>query len=192
MKITELTGIKNTRFNAELDQEEEAGYEEFPRENLRAAVQELIRQGWEVLGKGYFSYVVTRPGLPYVVKLSYSDRGYRKYLEFVRANANNPHVPKVRGLGVRLRPDIYAIRIENLEPLTSWKDPLLRKYVSPELPADFDSLFHPRNEEFLKTNHPELRKVIDYIERTAFENDLNWTNVMRRGDTLVITDPFAF
>lgn len=192
MKITELTGIKNTRFNAELDQEEEEGYDEVPRENLRAAVQELIRQGWEVLGKGYFSYVVTRPGLPYVVKLSHSDRGYRKYLEFVRANANNPHVPKVRGLGVRLRPDIYAIRIENLEPLTSWKDPFLRKYVSPELPADFDSLFHPRNEEFLKTNHPELRKVIDYIERTAFENDLNWTNVMRRGDTLVITDPFAF
>ena len=190
MRINELTGIKQSSFKRAIDAAEPD--EEFDDSNAGAlsdAVNQLRLQGWRVIGKGYYAYVLKAPVKDYVIKLSYGDSGYQKFLKFIRSNPGNPHVPRIRGLGVKLSPDVYAIRMEQLIPITR-TDPVLAQYIAPGLPVEFDSIWHEDNIDFLKASHPELYQTFVSLYRMDPDNDIDYTNVMRRGDTLVITDPF--
>jgi hypothetical protein len=196
--ITELTGFKqHPAYLAVKDLEHgtpDDGNTEYDPEKMGTVTQQLEKLGWHPIGSGYYAQVFENPSKPYVLKIFVNDDFYLKYLRIIKANKNNPHVPRIFGNPVKITPTVSAVRLEKLIPLTGDTDPIFKKYVDPSLPPELDYAFdiEDENQKFAKKYHPELVKLMKVINRAAGmggDNDLNYHNVMRRGDTLVITDP---
>lgn len=77
----------------------------------------LEKQGYQLLGAGYYATVMNKPGTPHVLKLfDHTDKGYLEFVALAMAT-NNPHFPQFRGKPMRITKDYYAIRMERLKPV---------------------------------------------------------------------------
>jgi hypothetical protein len=197
MRISELTGYKqHPAFKAAQQLGGDTGlndksYSQKEKKNLSTHLATL---GWTLIGHGQFSLVYANPKFDYVLKIFTQDTpGGIEWLEYVVANQKNPFLPRVYGKMWRISATAYAVRMERLMPFKSKTDPVFAKYIDPELQSrHWEEIFVEENTEFLETNWPDLAAAFETILELSQYNgddDLNLSNIMKRGDSLVITDP---
>jgi len=197
MRINELTGYKqHPAFQAAQQLGSDPGlndksYSRKEKKNLSTHLAEL---GWTLIGHGQFSLVYGNPKFNYVLKIFTQDTpGSIEWLEYVVANQNNPFLPRVYGKMWRISHTAYAIRMERLMPFKSKTDPVFAKYIDPELQSrHWEEIFVEENTEFLEANWPDLASAFETIldlSQYNGDDDLNLSNIMKRGNSLVITDP---
>jgi len=197
MRISELVGAKKhpafkaaKAFAAKPDDIWDNSYSPAEFDNLSKQLKKL---GWRPAGNGTYAAVYENPKFNYVLKIfTHEDVGYKQYLNYIIANQSNPFVPKLRGKMVKLSATAYAVRMEQLMPIED--DSIFKKYIDPK-PASkhmgtvIKKVFGKSNQPFLKKNFPQL---YDMTRQPFNLDDLETeNNIMRRGNTIVITDPAA-
>jgi len=196
--LTELTGVKqHPAYQAVKDLETgkpDQGNTQYNPKKMGTVTQQLAQIGWHPIGSGYWAQVFEHPDKPYVLKIFMDDPYYLRYLQIIKANKDNPHVPRIFGNPVKITPMVNAVRLEKLTPLTGESDPILKKYVDPELPPElmYALDIEGENQEFAEEHHPKLVQLMQALEpifSSRGDSDLHHENVMKRGDTLVIIDP---
>lgn len=160
-------------------------------------LQDYMKElGFEYINKGKYGAVFDKPGADYVVKIIKDDSCYLDFVRYCKDNQNNPHLPKIKGNIIKLGHRGYLVRLEKLTPLSpaEFKETgifeFLRKYedkfwMSPDerkLASDFEE----QNKKMANT-------LIELKERTPMDChfDLHEDNVMKRGNTYVIIDPYS-
>lgn len=200
MKINELVGAKNhPAFKAaqEIGTEPIVGVSTYSRNEQKNLTTHLANLGWTLLGTGHYALVYGNPKYNYVLKVfSAENSDWIKYFNYIRQNQDNPFVPRIKGGLVKLSDTAYAMRMEKLTPLTGYHDPIVRRYIDPETytrHSDVDDIFTDENRPFLLENYPQLLKLWEDIWEVAAQSkgnyDIHEENIMKRGNTLVITDP---
>lgn len=184
--------------------------------NIPSSIQDaryiLKNHGYKVLGVGSFATVFAKPDDPWVLKLfSKYDTGYLKFINLSNTMKGNPHIPKFRGKLINVNDNYYAIRMEKLDPVAlltltpEQKETIIKFFwlvdILHQRTHNADS-FHgmypikklkermPKILELLKEQPkllPTLKKIVK--TGTSREFDLGDSNIMLRGDTIVITDP---
>lgn len=184
-------------------------------------IRKLSQSGFDIktLGIGAYAVVFSHPNKNYAYKVvTTSDYGYLKFLRYVKSNQDNPHLPKIYGrpLSVKMplrkknpwmSGNFLIIKMEKLTPATSkTATPTFEKidfYVNTF--SDFvggyltltDLEYHEQKIMYdIERNWPELADVLQWIAKNQSPNDgvdidLHNENVMMRGGTLVVTDPFS-
>lgn len=156
----------------------------------------LADSGYKLLGSGFFANVWAKPGERFVIKVGNNDTINDCYLDFLKfiQGKQSPHLPKIGR--IRNYDGWYIIPIERLEPLhlpTNRED---AQFVH----AYWKCYKRFKKEEFCKQadegkiKYPDLTEILEQI-RDEFINtcglDIGYTNMMLRGNTLVITDPLG-
>lgn len=194
MRLNELTGYKNSNLYktaSSLSTSKGDTDTAYDPNSMEAVNAELKKYGWTFAGKGYYSNVFENPKYDYVLKV-FIDPKYEKWLKIISDNQSNPHMPRIRGKSIKLNNEAKAARIEKLQPLTGYDDPILKLYSAPGSDANFDAVFETEEGwNFLSENFPQLIDALNLASASVVggDLDLNWTNVMKRGNTLVVTDP---
>ena len=141
-------------------------------------------------GAGGQGTVFKRYGDPYVIKVFYRDSNYLKYLKYVLAHQDNPHVPKVRGKPMKITPEAYAVRLEELQPVAP-RDENEKQLVDSIINTLTWGRF--KQNSYIRLEEPELYKMLLDLAKIYGdhnETDLIQANIMQRKDgTIVITDP---
>jgi hypothetical protein len=189
MKVNELVGYKNKPEYQAFKNPPKV--EPGPGENaqLQAIVDKLNELGYKQynIGSGYYAYVYARPQDNYVIKVFREDPGYATFLNYVTKNANNPYVPKLKGKIIKL-PNKYSI--VRLEKLTRIDVDLFKKIEF----AAFNE-FDKQTVAEIEGQYPGLLDFVRSLIKMAHSNDVDYdlhrSNIMMRGDTPVIIDPFA-
>ncbi len=182
MKLNELHGIK--KMKSGLDQ----------IDDLSELDAMLKTHDFNMTYKGSHSRIYTNPKLDYIVKVFKNDPCYMKFISFALKNQNNPHLPKIKGKIIKLSDDISAVRIERLSLMKS------EEYLETGM-RDFlfdlnDGILDGHNEaaeEFERSNSDFADTCYILYRQLASpcEFDFGYDNIMKRGSTYVITDPFA-
>ncbi|RYD61313.1 MAG: hypothetical protein EOP83_17335 [Verrucomicrobiaceae bacterium] len=158
-------------------------------------VEFMVKKGFTVLGQGQWGAVFDHPDFKrrYVLKL-FSDRYYEAFVNACIVHPGNPHLPRFFGKVMKVTDTARMVRIEKLKPFNS----------------------DQRTEEFLDDVGFEIaeRGRITRMQTLAAENlglsellptmlslgenlpegaiyDIHAENIMKRGNTLVITDPWG-
>lgn len=167
-----------------------------PISNL-AELEELMQSlGFQVLDGGEYSLVFTREGMDQVVKV-YNDACYDSFIKFCKEHPNNPYLPKFRGNGVRINSKARMIRIERLTPL-----PRQASGASGPEFAQLQLLYNisknPNPEDLAMWDLDDEKKAIidTFAALRAYISDgcrldIHDANIMMRGKTPVIIDPFS-
>jgi hypothetical protein len=202
MKINELVGIKKhpayqaaQEFGTAKLDPDETGYTAAQADNL---TNQLKSYGWTLAGYGYSSLVFKNPKFNYVLKVfESSNKDWINFANYAMRHQDNPFVPKFMGKIRRISPSAYAVRMELLEPIKDWS--FYNQYVAPEIQqskrnnnVNWNDVFWHKNEAFLQQKYPQLFQVVDFLNNLPTHRgdlDLHDDNFMRRGNTLVITDP---
>jgi hypothetical protein len=196
MKLKELTGYKNLpayQAITNLDKgKPQPGVSSYNIGKMNTVVEKLAALGWNSLGSGHYAKVFSNPTKSYVLKIFQQDYGYEKYLDIIRKNKGNPHVPILygRGVPVQLTPKVSAIRMEKLQSVT---EDIIDLYVDPEYEFEptVEDIFSEENEMYLKKRFPDLYKLVKQISGADTDWDMHENNVMARGNVLVIIDPLS-
>jgi len=129
------------------------------------------------------------------------DKAYIDFIKMVLANPNI-HFPKFRGRLIKINNFYYAVRMEKLKTTRSTKisgiiDEYLR-YGRDMLEYGEERKKQIERYETYKNilkyfeKEPELKKACDIIISNLFPkyyNDVHDSNIMKRGSTIVLTDP---
>lgn len=207
LQLDELTGYRSNPVYKLLQQSK----------HIDGFIDGLEEEGFEVntLGQGYFAVVFERPGGKDVYKLfTAKDKGYLSYLQFVKQNQNNPHVPKIYGGLMRVKmplndskhhgEDWILVRIEKLSDRGNHPElnsVTMNHYISsqPDFTSRHQSSKLPMKPNALKAfekKYPQMAQVLKWIASNGNRNgvtiDLHGDNYLFRGDTVVITDPFSY
>lgn len=198
MKLEELTGYKNTELYKKASQlkpakrewESDSFYDE---KSMNEIADELKKGGWNPVGTGYYSMVFENPKYPYVLKV-FVDKDYSRWLNAIHKIQSNPYVPKIRGKSIRLNSKAKAARLEKLDSLLGENDPIFRNYVPPGVEPTLDNVIGGNKDvlQFQKEHHPGFAQALKLAHSLLGKYrslDLHIGNFMKRGDTLVITDP---
>jgi hypothetical protein len=202
MKLLELTGIKNLS-----DKE------------ITDIITELIKKKYKLLGVGMCGVAFDNPKKPNeVIKFWFNDPGYEHFLIFAQS-IKSPHIIKVIKRGsITLNLDTPIIikyaRLEKLTPFIHHGKPEKIDNINLEsfthilnltlhLPVDefIEGFYFKFNSIYGKFEQPKLSKetinfmhVVKQIHDKLHEFetwDLHAENRMKRGNTLVITDPYS-
>lgn len=219
MKLSELTITQQMR------QADQDSLSMAPPDALKKI---LTKNGWRSLGVGAEGAVAEHPQKAYVLKIFADQSAYQHFVDFVKKNQTNPHLPRfsrytrqVPGL-----PYMY-VRMEKLSKIT--QNTLLKKYMNHLLMMstmgdahDIDMLNPDLQDKVMdwllehQYDVPDLRDadlqpkifelaggypphtwtdVLDLLGTHSQDWELHvWDmhpgNFMRRGNTLVIADPY--
>lgn len=198
MKIDELVGYKNKpEYKAFASEPATAqGLKSWERDDAEVSKMQTILNklddlGYKQysLGSGFYARVYARPQDDFVIKIFRQDPGYSRFLNYVFEHAKNPYVPKLKGKIIKLPNNYSLVRIEKLKRIdvdlfngilfaaNNPHDKPLIKTVNQTYPGLLDFI-------------AELKDMVKYSGNTiAF--DLHRNNMMMRGETPVIIDPFA-
>jgi hypothetical protein len=196
MKLSELTGVKQYL-------------------KPDATVHDVLKEkGYSPVGRGMYATVYAHPQLPYVLKIfKVEDHAYLNFVKMVKKH-NNDHFPKFRGLPMRIpNTEYYGIRMERL---TEWEPNTREDKLENRLDKALvhisglvDDLPDWRKISTLPDDQVTKKLLSDFFERwpqfldalillQEFERttrevyfDLHSGNIMKRGSTPVITDPFS-
>lgn len=159
--------------------------------NRLSADQILDKAGYKRLGNGAFGAVYEKPGVDYVLKVfSSTDRAYIDFIKLVKSYPNK-HFPKFIGKVVKVN-DVYsAIRMEKLSGMHNHNVANLMQqycvYRNVKGRIGYERLVDVLD---WLSEAPELKTALDLIlDNLAYELDLRTDNIMKRGNTYVITDP---
>lgn len=169
----------------------------------------LLNAGWTYTGSGSFGTVFNHPQKNYVIKLvTTRDYAYWDFASAVNKNPN-PFWPRFRGAPIRISPKYFAVRMEMLSDI----DTKSRLYSAYAYTRDFLNGFHTilTSEHDPKSKKKYIKDLIDEHRHGIhdFENlypdatntlmeiaqgggyalDIKWSNVMARGDHIVLIDP---
>ena len=180
----------------------------------------LKDHGWNILGTGYEATVAEKPGAPYVLKIFPQVSKYVQFVQFCQQHADSEHLPRFSRY-VRPVPHtrFSYVRMEKLKPVR--EAALLSTYAEylcavdqvfrseDRTPVfwnhamsrwDLDEL--PEKQGYTdvaacaQQAPPEWSKLIEQLVKLMQAEhikqfDLHSENMMLRGGTLVITDPFV-
>ena len=194
MRISELykpPAVDQLRQEINKSSDEDLHLHGWKKKGWRWVVQKLMKDhGFEKLGHGSYASVFIHPKYPFVLKLFVKDSGYLDWLRFVKANQNNPHVPKIRGGLVKITDRFYAVRLERLHP--NWQQFIEKDASNQELEAAIQSWNRdqPPTMEF----NSDVQAIVDALkaaEKKGQELDLWAQNIMVRDSDkkIVIVDP---
>jgi hypothetical protein len=186
MRLSELKGYKNEPLYIILQNST----------NISEFIENLEANNYKeyMIGSGFFSGVFARPQDNYVIKIFQNDKGYNKFLKYILQNQNNPHIPKIKGKPITLLKKYKIVRIEKLSPITT-----------PEQEEIFNKLYHYINRKYpngkadnqseikytIKNKYPNIIPILEIMIDNKTILDFHKENMMFRGDTPVITDPYA-
>lgn len=161
-------------------------------DRLSGIEQKLASIGWNRVGLGAYGIVFKNPKYPYVIKVFSDDPNYYTWFEFMRANQDNPHIPKIIGYRAILDDRALAIRLEKLYSIDIDQFKAVNE-IDKRIQYSKGTSREAEVLEFLENKYPEYSKLIALIkllhEKTPWL-DLHADNVMQRSDgTIVITDP---
>jgi hypothetical protein len=180
----------------------------------------LTDHGWNILGSGFEATVAEKPGAPYVLKVFPANSKYIQFVKFCQAHSANPHVPRFSRY-VRPVPHttFSYVRMEKLKPVR--EATLMNSYAEylcavdqvfrskDRSPVfwnhamsrwDLDELPEKQGYSDVATcaaQAPEswtrlIEDLINLMQAQGMEQfDLHPDNMMLRGPTLVVTDPFV-
>lgn len=158
---------------------------------LQTVIDKLDGLGYKQysLGMGYYAKVYARPQDNFVIKIFRNDPGYAQFLKYIQDNANNPYVPKLKGKIVKLPNHFSLVRIEKLKTIP------FEIYQQISFAAEH---FHDKNlTNEINQKYPGLLDFIASLKGIVKDSqgrihfDLHRSNMMIRGETPVITDPFV-
>jgi hypothetical protein len=176
--------------------------------------------GWKVLGTGFEATVAEKPGKPYVLKVFPKSSKYTQFVKFCQHHSDSPYLPRFSRY-VRPVPHttFSYVRMEKLKPVR--EGTLMNSYAEYLCAVDQVFKSQDREPTYwnhamsrweldeLPEKHgytdvaacaqqaPEAwRELIEeLVSLMQSENmkqfDLHPENMMLRGSTLVITDPFV-
>lgn len=176
--------------------------------------------GWNILGTGMEATVAEKPGAPYVLKVFPATSKYVLFVQFCQQHAHNPHLPRFSRY-VRPVPHttFSYVRMEKLKPVQETM--LMRSYAPYLCAVDHVFRSEDRSPVFWnhamsrwdldelpeKRGYADLaacaqkapaswRQVVEQLvqlmqAQQMKQFDLHSNNMMLRGSTLVITDPFV-
>lgn len=181
MKINELTGYKSKP-------EYQATKDTSLISTLQKKLADLGYKKYE-LGSGIFAVAYARPGDDFILKVYQTDRGYDDFLKFVKDNSGSPFVPRLKGKPIHLPNNFTIVRIERLTEMSMddymainhflyTTSPMIRKVSEYELAKKYPGLM-----EFLV-------KLRDNAKQQGMALDLHMGNIMMRGNTPVVIDPY--
>jgi hypothetical protein len=181
MKIDELVGYKNKP-------EYQATKSTSFISDLQKKLQDLGYKKYE-LGSGIFGVTYARPGENFILKVYQTDRGYDSFLKFIKDHAGSPFVPKLKGKPIHLPNNFTIVRMERLEEMSMdaymainhflySTSPIIRKVSTTELDTHF-----PGFTDFL------LELKADAAQKNM-ALDMHMGNIMMRGNTPVVIDPY--
>lgn len=178
----------------------------------------LISAGFKMLGSGSYGSVFKRDGDSQVLKVFGKDPGYLKWVAFCRSNPGNPYLPKFNSKPIRVKDEVFGIRMEQLEKNSDptvayllgglaqyYEELIVRRIQDGPKPAADAAPWLNHSLSFLRMAAPKLgihlpgwetdehlAVVLKFLHTFGDEVDLGEaSNVMRRGDQIVITDPLA-
>lgn len=184
-----------------------------PGRGENSAEKRLQNWGYEKAGSGTFSDVYTKPGTNKVLKVfDDDDRGYLQFIRFVKRNPS-PHYPAFLSKLVKVSHWIYAIRIEKLTSIDgnyhgvskqdlsdiirkmSWYDSW-DQMITDTMERQGENIKQEILEllKYFQKNQPGLLDAVRLLYSNAkkkTEIDLHDENIMLRGDTIVISDPWV-
>ena len=168
------------------------------------------KAGWTVIGRGGAGVVLGKAGSKEVYKLFYDNpgnHGYLAYTEFVKANPNNPYVPKITFGPIKLEntttdelhpKDLYLVKMEKLSPVKNTNDMRFEQYIDKKHKrTDTDTHHLDLDEEpslfdhamaSLEKHDKNFKKIYNFAGASI---DLGPENVMFRDNQLVLIDPMA-
>jgi hypothetical protein len=166
-------------------------------ELLNAYMQKL---GYENIGAGLDAQVFAKETgpvkkilMPESGDISTAENSFLAFYNYCQANARNPHLPKFLKInkdieldGERFR-QITMERLQEVDP--DYDDMIMDMVESIEAGQPLDPQYK-KHAGFYQT----LKSVIDTGRKSGFEIDImdfNNSNVMQRGNTLVIADPWT-
>lgn len=147
---------------------------------------EMAKKNFKKLGNGFYGSVYHNPKHSYVIKVFSKDNGFLTWMQFVKQNQQNPHVPKLKSKVMDLNKNFHIVRMELLKPISqkqndefislvfnTMDDIQLKKPVTNKWIAQIAEIFN-------KYNH-----MLDDLDAGS--------NIMIRPSTneVVVTDPFA-
>jgi len=155
---------------------------------------------YEYLSEGASSVVFEHPTKPYILKVFQNDDAYFNYFEFCLCNQNNPFIPKVKPVLLH-GPNSGIVKIEKLFPIDKrdrfalkamqWVEAELYLGDKIGLPKFNEDLYHKEIGEWIK-NNPAFVSLAKHLRSrtkgTGLHFDFHESNIMKRGDQLVITD----
>jgi hypothetical protein len=197
MKLDELLGAKSALSSIR------QGYEDDPLS--QPVTRYMTGLGFKLLSSDddSFSRVYGEPTGRYVVKVfTVEDLGYLHFLEFCKRYGQSPHLPQFYGGRVDLTKHtgvpVYAVRMENLEPV-HWESEASNRLQS--LVWAIRDVWGKGSEYFVEEyGHWFPKSLIEVVHALIHEArntdasirvDLHSRNYMQRNGTIVIVDPYA-
>lgn len=175
-----------------------AGYKSLASDrSIKEVIEELVAKGKIKVNTGLMAATIEPKDKPYVYRVWTRDRGYDIFLEYLEENPNNPHLvkvlSKVREIDVNFKDSnikkINVVKLEKLSPLNNKEYDLLEKF--------FDQMHYTRS---YSGDRPTIltkkfEQTVNSLASERLGNDANHdlfaNNIMKRGETLVIFDPFV-
>lgn len=193
--------------------QELVGIKKYTGDTITAFLNGLIRDGKIKVRSGSFAFVVIPTDADYVYKVWTHDDGWWEYLEYIGDHPNNEHLLKVKSRIKKIkftfkRPqdfdtDLHVVKLEKLAELETDDEAygqvrglmlFLRKHNVHKLTKDdipqIQEWIHEK--EFVKPPPASfIETVLDVLQSAVISvSDFHTGNVMLRGKTLVITDPY--
>jgi hypothetical protein len=153
----------------------------------------MISKGMKHIGGGAYGHTFRSKHDGSVIKIFKPDKGYTNFLQYVKENKDDIHLPKIRKLAQfkhMKNKGLSLIKLEKLHPIDMHDVVQIRDYVFGSANPNFEKAFKEDKPSLARS----LRKLVSHSEkhRSTVRLDLNKNNIMKRtnGD-IVITDPFA-
>jgi hypothetical protein len=201
MKLKELTGYKgNAHYQAAKNTLVRDNPEDENRKQFNKFKEYMVANGFEYMGTGAYGTVYEKPGYPWLFKLFKEDPAYIEFIQYSKAHADNPHLPKFKGGIIRINADTYCIRTEKLvdlpyENYRKYMDYFTAVFAVLQNRVDKnDSMYDELYREYqqFSRKHPNIYEILKYIfTESSYHPDLHNGNLMMRGSTLVFSDPVA-
>lgn len=176
--------------------------------------------GWRILGSGMEATVAEKPGAPYVLKVFPRNSKYALFVQFCQQHGSNPYLPRFSRY-VRPVPHttFSYVRMEKLKPVNErnlmtayaeymcavdqvfrmedrtpvfWNHAMSRWDLD-ELPEKqgYTDVAHCAAQAPTEWAHT-IEALVQLMQSEGLQQfDLHPDNMMLRGSTLVITDPFV-
>lgn len=155
----------------------------------------LSRFGYNVLGSGMFGAVIDMED--FVLKVFRADDdAYLAFLDFCD-EVDSPHLPNILW-DAQINEKMWAVCLEKLEPIDTWDNSFQGKLTA-HLYREINKYQYKLRDD--ETYHPklplDLRATMELMEEyrknndSSFWCDIHDGNVMLRGSTIVITDPWC-
>ena len=151
----------------------------------------LSSYGWTPLGSGSFATVLENPKKTYVLKIFKKYSIYFEYVNFIKENQSNPHLPKISRYVKKIPFGInyLYVRMEKLQPVQNYRKflPELIYFYYKSMKSDIMSPYDPggsiinklmddvKHEYHALFYKGELDKIFTIIGRKP---DNNWIQVV--------------